>query len=226
VNGPVRVALADDQALVRAGFRLILDAQPDIEVVAEASDGEELLRAAVGSRPDVILMDVRMPILDGIEATKRLMNRPDNRARVLILTTFDVDSYVLEALRAGASGFLLKDVTREELVHAVRVIAAGEALLSPTVTRRMISRFADLPDENAEHGSGAAQLVALTGREREVLTLIASGLSNSEIAARLVVSENTVKTHVSNVLSKMHLRDRVHAVILAYEAGLVRPQRT
>jgi DNA-binding NarL/FixJ family response regulator len=216
-EGPIRVLIADDKALMRTGFRMILDAQDDIEVVGEAIDGADAIRQFERSAPDVVVMDVRMPTMDGIEATRRLaaLDRP---ARVLILTTFDLDDYVYDALRAGASGFLLKDRPQEELVAAVRVIAAGEALLAPSVTRRLIEEFA----RRAPTSSPAA-LGELTDREREVLVLIARGLSNREIAGALFVAETTVKTHVGRVLHKLGLRDRAQAVVLAYESGLVQP---
>jgi DNA-binding NarL/FixJ family response regulator len=214
----VRVLLADDQALVRSGFRLILEAREDLEVVGEAEDGAEAVELALRLDPDVILMDVRMPKVDGVEATRRL-TAAGSRARVVILTTFDLDEYVHEAIRAGASGFLLKDVQPAQLVDAVRVVAAGEALLAPTVTRRLLDRFArTLPDEKAP-----PSLESLTARELEILRLLAGGLSNAEIAEQLVVTEATVKTHVSSILRKLHLRDRVQAVVLAYDAGLVQP---
>jgi DNA-binding NarL/FixJ family response regulator len=214
----IRVLVADDQALVRSGFRLILEAREGIEVVGEAEDGAEAVELARRVDPDVILMDVRMPKLDGVEATRRL-TAAGSRARVVILTTFDLDEYVHEAIRAGASGFLLKDVQPAQLVEAVRVIAAGEALLAPTVTRRLLDRFAQaLPDEKPP-----PSLEGLTTRELEILRLVAGGLSNAEIAEQLVVTEATVKTHVSSVLRKLHLRDRVQAVVLAYDAGLVQP---
>jgi DNA-binding NarL/FixJ family response regulator len=215
---PIRVLIADDQSLVRAGFRMILEAQPDIEVVAEAGDGADAVASARRLAPDVVLMDIRMPRMDGLEATRLLAGGP---ARVLMLTTFDLDDYVYEALRAGASGFLLKDVPREELVHAVRLVAAGEALLAPSLTRRLIEEFLRLRARPA--ASRPEALGALTQRERETLELLARGLSNAEIAQALVVSEHTVKTHVGNVLLKLGLRDRVQAVILAYEVGLVQP---
>jgi DNA-binding NarL/FixJ family response regulator len=214
----IRVLLADDQALVRSGFRLILEAREDIEVVGEAENGAEAVELAGRTDPDVILMDVRMPKLDGVEATRRL-TASGSRARIVILTTFDLDEYVHEAIRAGASGFLLKDVQPAQLVDAVRVIAAGEALLAPTVTRRLLDRFArSLSAEKAP-----PSLEVLTARELEILRLLAGGLSNAEIAEQLVVSEATVKTHVSSVLRKLGLRDRVQAVVLAYDAGLVQP---
>jgi DNA-binding NarL/FixJ family response regulator len=214
----IRVLVADDQALVRSGFRLILEAREDMEVVGEAEDGAEAVELARRVDPDVILMDVRMPKLDGVEATRRL-TAAGSRARVVILTTFDLDEYVHEAIRAGASGFLLKDVQPAQLVDAVRFVAAGEALLAPTVTRRLLDRFARaFPDEKPP-----PSLSRLTARELEILRLVAGGLSNAEIAEQLVVTEATVKTHVSSVLRKLHLRDRVQAVVLAYDAGLVQP---
>ena len=218
----IRVLLVDDQQLVRTGFRMILEEEPDIEVVGEAPDGRQAIDAAQRLRPSVIVMDIRMPVLDGIEATRRLVrDRAAPDARVLVLTTFDADENVIEALRAGASGFLLKDVTPLDFVAAIRTVAAGEALLAPTVTRRLLDRFADrLPPVNEERN---AALRDLTERETEVLRLIARGLSNREIAERLVLAEPTVKTHVSHVLDKLDLRDRAQAVVLAYEAGLVRP---
>ncbi len=216
---PVRIVVADDHQVVRAGFAEMLETQPDLAVVAAVADGAEAVRVCAELSPDVVLMDIRMPGTDGIEATRQLMARP-NPPRVLILTTFDLDEYVYDALRAGASGFLLKDVTGERLIDAVRVIAAGDALLSPSVTRRLIGEFAQLrPDPNPARGS----LAALTPRETEVLRLVAEGLSNPEIAARLVIAEETVKTHVSRVLAKLQLRDRTQAVVLAYETGLVTP---
>jgi DNA-binding NarL/FixJ family response regulator len=216
----VRVLLCDDQALVRSGFRMVLEARDDMEVVGEAETGAEALELAARCRPDVILMDVRMPVMDGVEATRRLA-RTGTSARIVILTTFDSDEYVYEALRAGASGFLLKDAQPAQLVDAIRVVARGEALLAPSVTRRLLDRFAhSLPDSNR---TAPAALAELTERELEVLTLLASGLSNAELAERLFVSETTVKTHVSSILRKLGLRDRVQAVVLAYQAGLVRP---
>ncbi|MGH7721947.1 MAG: response regulator [Candidatus Dormibacteria bacterium] len=211
----IRVLIVDDQALMRAGFRMILEAQEDIEVVGEAGDGEAAIATAATSAPDVVLMDIRMPRLDGVEATRLL---PDHR--VIILTTFDHDEYVVEALRAGASGFLLKDSPPEDLVRAVRVVAAGDALLAPTVTRRLLDRVAPTLRNS---GSGMAHFDQLTARERDVLQMVARGRSNSEIAARLHIGETTVKTHVSHLLEKLDLRDRVQAVVLAYEAGLVAP---
>ena len=214
---PIRVLLADDQALMRTGFRMILDAQEDLEVVGEAIDGADAVRQFERLAPDVVVMDVRMPTMDGIEATRRL-TALDPPARVLILTTFDLDEYVYEALRAGASGFLLKDRPPEELVAAVRVIAAGEALLAPSITRRLIEEFAKRAPT-----ATARELDELTDREREVLVLMARGLTNAEIATSLYVAETTVKTHVGRVLGKLRLRDRAQAVVLAYESGLVQP---
>jgi DNA-binding NarL/FixJ family response regulator len=219
MTSPVRIIVADDHHVVRTGFATLLETQPDFTVVGTASDGAEAVRMCRDLSPDVILMDVRMPVMDGIEATRQLTGGPG--PRVLILTTFDLDQYVYDALCAGASGFLLKDVTAERLFDAVRVIAAGEALLAPAVTRRLISEFARLrprPD-----GAPAAPLGTLTPRETQVLRLVAEGLSNTEIAARLVVTEETVKTHVSRMLSKLGLRDRTQAVVTAYESGLVVP---
>ena len=217
----IRVLLADDQRLVRSGFRMILRADPGLEVVGEANDGIEAVTLARERRPDVVLMDVRMPRLDGIEATRRLLLDPEP-PRVLVLTTFDLDEYVYAALRAGASGFLLKDAPEEQLAAAIRIAADGGALFSPAVTRRLIERFAALEPDL----STPPQLDELTARELEVLRLIARGLSNAEIAAELVVSDHTVKTHVARVLSKLDLRDRTQAVIAAYESGLVRPVST
>ncbi|MFG2071320.1 response regulator [Nonomuraea maritima] len=215
----VRVVVADDQELVRAGFAMILDAQPDIEVVAEAGDGAEAVAAVREHRPDVLLLDIRMPVMDGIEAARVVC--AEGGCRVLMLTTFDLDDYVYDALRAGASGFLLKDVRRDDLVHAVRVVAAGESLLAPSVTTKLIAQFTSGAPRPA--GPPPERLAALTARERETLRLLARGLSNAEIAQELVVSEHTVKTHVSNVLTKLGLRDRVQAVIAAYETGLTVP---
>ncbi len=219
----IKVLLVDDQPLLRTGFGLILATEPDIEVVGEAADGEVALVQAQALQPDVVLMDVRMPRMDGIEATRRL-TAAGAGPRVLVLTTFDHDEYVVEALRAGASGFLLKDAPADDLVAAVHIVHRGEAIVAPTVTRRLLDRFASsLPSAAAPptaHGPAATDV--LTDREREVLLLVARGLSNAEVAAELVVSETTVKTHVSNVLGKLGLRDRVQAVVLAYETGLVR----
>jgi DNA-binding NarL/FixJ family response regulator len=215
----IRLVVVDDQAVVRAGFQTILAAQPDIEVVGEAADGLEALQIVTAERPDVVLMDIRMPRLDGLEATRRMLSRGDP-VRVLIMTTFDLDEYVYEALRAGASGFLLKDVGREELARAVRTVADGDALLAPTVTRRLIDAFV----QRAPTGRpDSAVLASLTAREREVLECVARGMSNSEIAAELFVGEATVKSHVANVLLKLDVRSRVHAVIAAYELGVVQP---
>ena len=213
----VRVLIADDQALVRAGFRKLLESAPGIEVVGEAADGAEAVEQARRWRPDVVLMDIRMPRLDGIEATRRLAG---DELRVLILTTFGLDEYVYEALRAGASGFMLKDAPPEELLAAIEVVARGDALIAPAVTRAVI---AELVRRSPPQRPPAPRLDELTAREREVLELLARGLSNAEIAARLVVSDGTVKTHVAHVLAKLRLRDRVQAVILAYEAGVVVP---
>ncbi|NES27135.1 response regulator [Micromonospora terminaliae] len=213
----VRVVLVDDQTLVRTGFRLVLEETGDIEVVGEAADGSQALDVVARTRPDVVLMDVRMPGLDGIEATRRIRFGP-HAARVIILTTFDLDEYVLAGLRAGASGFLLKDALAADLVSAVRVVAAGEAVAAPSVTRRL---FAHYLGRTPPRSGTDARLAALTEREREVLTLVARGLSNAEIAAALFVSESTVKTHLGRILAKLGLRDRVQAVILGYECGLV-----
>jgi DNA-binding NarL/FixJ family response regulator len=216
----VRVLLCDDQALVRSGFRMILEAREDIEVIGEAEDGAQALEMTWRQLPDVVLMDVRMPRIDGVEATRRLVGA-GAEARILILTTFDLDEYVFEALRAGASGFLLKDVQPAQLVDAVRVVARGDALLDPTVTRRLLDRFAHTLPGAPERPP--PEMGELSDREREVLELMASGLSNAELAERLVLSETTVKTHVSSILRKLGLRDRVQAVVLAYQAGLVKP---
>ncbi|MFE0461224.1 response regulator [Kitasatospora sp. NPDC058965] len=217
----IRVVVADDQELVRAGFGMILDAQPDIEVVAEACNGAEAIEAVAEHRPDVLLLDVRMPVMDGLEAARRVCAEHP-QTKVIMLTTFDIDDYVYDALYAGASGFLLKDVRRDDLAHGVRLVASGEALLAPSVTKRLISEFSARRPSGAPSARTPSRLLEqLTGREQETLRLLARGLSNAEIAAELVVSEHTVKTHVSNVLSKLQLRDRVHAVVFAYEAGAV-----
>lgn len=214
----IRVLICDDQALVRGGFRAILGAQSDIEVVGEAENGAEAVALAERRQPDVILMDIRMPVLDGVEATRRLAAE-GSPARILVLTTFDLDEYVHAAIRAGASGFLLKDVTPAKLLEAIRIVAGGDALLAPSVTRRLLERFAaTLPARD----QSSDVFAHLTARETEVLRLLAGGLSNAEIASELVVSEATVKTHVSSLLRKLGLRDRVQAVILAYETGLVK----
>jgi DNA-binding NarL/FixJ family response regulator len=215
----IRVVVVDDQAVVRAGFQTILSTHGDIEVVGEAADGIEALHVVSAEQPDVVLMDVRMPRLDGLEATRRMLGRGDD-VRVLIMTTFDLDEYVYEALRAGASGFLLKDIGRDELARAVRTVAAGDALLAPAVTRRLIDAFVQ---RGPARPTQAAVLDTLTAREREVLELMARGMSNAEIAAELFVGEATVKSHVANVLLKLDVRTRVHAVIAAYELGVVQP---
>jgi DNA-binding NarL/FixJ family response regulator len=216
----IRVVLADDQALVRAGFGAILNAEPDIEVVGEAGEGAEAVRLAQRLRPDVILMDIRMPGLDGLEATRVITSNEGQAAvRIIMLTTFDLDEYVFEAIRSGASGFLVKDAEPVELIHAVRVIAAGEALLSPSVTRRLIAEFAT----RARRPPSGPGLDRLTDREREVMALVAAGLSNDQIAERLFVSPLTAKTHVSRAMIKLGVRDRAQLVVLAYESGLVRP---
>ena len=213
----IRVLICDDQALVRAGFRAILGSRPEIEVVGEAENGAEAVALAERRRPDVILMDIRMPVLDGVEATRQLVAE-GSPARILVLTTFDLDEYVHAAIRAGASGFLLKDVTPAKLVEAIRIVAGGDALLAPSVTRRLLERFAATLPAGDQSSKVLGQL---TPRETEVLRLLAAGLSNAEIASELVVSEATVKTHISSLLRKLGLRDRVQAVILAYETGLV-----
>jgi len=215
-----RVLIADDQALVRAGFRVLIDSAPDLEVVGEAGDGLEAIELARSQRPDVVLMDIRMPVLDGLAATRELAGDPEG-PRIIILTTFDIDEYVFEALRAGASGFLLKDTEPDELLQAVRVVAAGEALLAPSVTRRLIEEFATRPDP---HRTPPAALATLTEREREVMALVARGLSNGEIATELYISPATAKTHVSRVMMKLGARDRAQLVVTAYETGLVTPR--
>jgi DNA-binding NarL/FixJ family response regulator len=211
-----KILIADDQSLVRAGFRMILEAEPDFEIVGEAADGLTAVLAARETRPDVILMDVRMPNVDGLEATRRLLDGKDEGPRILILTTFDLDEYVYEALRAGASGFLLKDAPQDQLVAAIRVAADGGSIFAPSVTRRLIEEFTQRVRREAP-----PELEELTPRELEVLRLITGGLSNQEIAAKLVVSEHTAKTHVAHILQKLNLRDRVQAVVLAYETELV-----
>jgi DNA-binding NarL/FixJ family response regulator len=219
----IRVLVVDDQALVRAGFRMILENTDDMEVVGEAGDGAAAATAAADLQPDVVLMDVRMPDVDGVEATRRICARTD-RIRILILTTFDLDEYVYAALHAGASGFLLKDTLAPDLLSAIRVVARGDAVVAPTVTRRLVDRYIGTAPSGPATPS-AASLDAVTDREREVLTLIAHGLTNAEIAGRLYLSEGTVKTHVHRILSKLSLRDRVQAVIYAYESGLIRTGR-
>ncbi|AKG42680.1 response regulator [Streptomyces xiamenensis] len=224
-GGPITVAIVDDQAMVRAGFAALLAAQSDIDVVGEAVNGAEGVELSRRQHPDVVLMDVRMPVMDGLEAARRLLDPPPgvvHRPRVLMLTTFDVDDYVYEALRAGASGFLLKDAPPADLIAAVRVVAAGDALLAPSVTRRLIADFAARPAAGRRKDP-ALRLKGLTARETEVLELVARGQSNQEIASSLFVAEQTVKTHVSRVLGKLGLRDRAQAVIFAYESGLVSP---
>jgi len=216
----IRVLLADDQPMIRAGFAMILDAQPGIDVIGEASDGDEAVAAARATQPDVVVMDVQMPSRDGLSATHEICAALPS-VKVLIVTTFDIDDYVYQALQAGASGFLLKNAAPEDLVHAVRVVASGDALLAPSVTRRLIQRFTRIPMAQ----SNAAALGELTSREMEVLQLVAKGYSNSDIAAELVLGIGTVKTHVAHILTKLNLRDRVQAVVLAYEAGLVTPAR-
>ena len=214
----IRVVVADDQGMVRSGFTVLLNAQPDIEVIGEAVNGREAIARAADLQPDVILMDVRMPVLDGLQATREITALPDP-PKILVLTTFDLDDYVYEALRSGASGFLLKDASANELADAVRLVAAGDAMLAPGVTRRLIAEFARM---GAPRGPNR-KLEGLTERESEVLALVARGLSNAEIAERLFVAEQTVKTHVSRILMKLGLRDRTQAVVIAYETGLVHP---
>jgi DNA-binding NarL/FixJ family response regulator len=217
----IRVMLVDDQALLRTGFRMVLQAQPDMEVVAEAGDGAEALEVLRATDVDVVLMDVRMPRMDGVEATRRICEA-EGAPRVLILTTFDLDEYAFSALKAGASGFMLKDVPPGELLAAIRAVHSGDAVVAPTTTRRLLDRFAPLLPSTAAAEPARRALKQLTGREREVLLLVAQGLSNGEIAERLVLSEATVKTHVGRILTKLGLRDRVQVVVLAYETGLVR----
>ena len=221
----IRILIADDQALVRAGFKMILDAEDDLEVVGEAIDGLQAVEMCRRLKPDVVLMDIRMPELDGIQATRRVVEAgdPEQPVRVLMLTTFDLNEYVYEALRAGASGFLLKDVPPEQLAAGIRVVADGEALLAPSITKRLIQEFAEVAPAMPEPPTGIDEL---TARELEVFKLLARGLSNAEIAEELVVSETTVKTHVARVLMKLGLRDRVQAVVLAYEAGIAVPGRS
>ncbi|MFJ3173081.1 response regulator [Streptomyces sp. SID7760] len=217
---PIKVMIADDQMMVRQGFTVLLDAQPDIEVVGQAVDGADAVAKVAAYGPDVVLMDIRMPGMGGIEATSVITAAPGSTVKVLVLTTFDLDEYVYEALRAGASGFLLKDASADQLAEAVRVVAAGEALLSPNITKRLITEFSRL---GAPRAPSKARIDELTERETEVLSLIAQGLSNAEIAAHLVVAEQTVKTHVGRILVKLGLRDRTQAAVFAYETGLVRP---
>ncbi|MGN9910631.1 response regulator [Phytohabitans sp. LJ34] len=219
----VRILLADDQALLRLGFRMVLETQPDLEVVGEAGDGAQAATMTRALEPDVVLMDVRMPVTDGIEATRRIVES-GSAARVLVLTTFNLDEYVYAALRAGASGFLLKDVPPADLISGIRAVAAGDAVVAPSVTRRLIDAFAGyLPDPATGRSPTDERLDQLTDREREVLVEVARGLSNAEIAESLVVSEATVKTHVGRILAKLALRDRVQVVVFAYESGIVRP---
>jgi DNA-binding NarL/FixJ family response regulator len=221
----IRVLLVDDQALVRTGFRMIINTEPDLQVVGEAGDGRQAITQTHHLHPDVVLMDIRMPELDGVEATRQLAGPGvPHPTKVIILTTFDLDEYVVEALRAGASGFLLKDASATTLVEAIRVVARGEALLAPTVTRRLLDRFA--PRLPAVDPLVTHNLATLTERELEILKLIARGLSNQEIATRLFLAETTVKTHVSNLLAKLQLRDRIQAVVLAYDTGIMRPGGT
>ena len=217
----IRVVLADDQQLIRAGFARLLDPEPDIEVVGHAGDGRAAVELCRAHRPDVVLMDIRMPVLDGVAATREVAAATGTR--VLVLTTYDLDEYVFAALDAGASGFMLKDAPPEDLIRAIHVVAAGDSLLAPTVTSRLVDEFVAL---RSRHRDAAAELARLTGREREILPLIARGLSNAEIAARLHLGETTVKTHVAGVLDKLGLRDRVQAVVFAYEAGVVTPGRS
>lgn len=220
----IRVAIADDQELVRAGFRVLIDSAGDMDVVGEAANGEEAVTVVERERPDVVLMDIRMPVMDGLQATKRITTEPElSDVRILILTTFDLDEYVHEALRVGASGFLLKDTSPRELLDGIRVVAGGDALLAPSVTKRLIEEF--VTHRGPERGQGAA-LDLLTQREREVLALVGRGLSNAEIAEQLFVSLTTSKTHVSRIMTKLNARDRAQLVVIAYESGLVRPGTT
>ncbi|MCX4800157.1 MULTISPECIES: response regulator transcription factor [unclassified Streptomyces] len=220
MSTPIKVMIADDQMMVRQGFTVLLNAQPDIEVVGQAVDGADAVAKVAELAPDVVLMDIRMPGMGGIEATSVITSVPDAAVKVLVLTTFDLDEYVYEALRAGASGFLLKDASADQLAEAVRVVAAGEALLSPNITKRLITEFSRL---GAPRAPSRARIEALTERETEVLSLIAQGLSNAEISEHLVLAEQTVKTHVSRILVKLGLRDRTQAAVFAYETGLIRP---
>jgi DNA-binding NarL/FixJ family response regulator len=220
---PIKVLVADDQAMVRGGFLMILGVEQDIEVVGEAADGEQAVAEAARLEPDVVIMDIQMPNLDGVAATRRILEQPEPRPRVLVVTTFDIDEYVYEALRAGASGFLLKNAPPEDLVRAIRVVAAGDALLSPSITRRVVEQFGRRAPRPTSQPPGMDEL---TDREREVLLLVARGLSNGEIAEQLFVSAGTVKTHVARIFMKLGLRDRVQAVVLAYESGLVEPGHT
>ena len=221
MSAPIRVLIADDQPMVRAGLRMILELEPDLDIVGEAADGNEAVAVAAATEPDVILMDVRMPNLDGLEATRRIVGSREDGPRVLILTTFDLDVYVYEALASGASGFVLKDIEPEKLVDAIRVIANGEALLSPRVTKKLIEEFVRRPPDVVR--PSPRELEQLTAREAEIMALVARGLSNAEIAAQAFVSEPTVKTHVARILMKLGLRDRVQVVVYAYEHGLAKP---
>jgi DNA-binding NarL/FixJ family response regulator len=221
VTTRIAVLIVDDQALARTGLRMVLELEPDIDIVGEASDGEEAVAMAATSNPDVILMDVRMPNMNGLEATRRIIRSRDQAPRVLILTTFDLDEYVYEALLAGASGFVLKDIPPEQLVEAIHVVAQGDALLSPTITRRLIEEFVRRPPSVAQ--ALPPELAQLTAREAEILRFVARGLSNAEIAAQAFVSEPTVKTHIARILMKLGLRDRVQVVVYAYEHGLAKP---
>jgi DNA-binding NarL/FixJ family response regulator len=217
----IRVLIADDQALVRGGFRVLVDSAPDLEVVGEAADGAQAVDLALRTRPDVVLMDIRMPVMDGLEATRQILSEGMSDVRVLVLTTFDLDEYVFTALRLGASGFLLKDTPPNELLQGIRTVAAGEALLSPQVMRRLIEQFVSGPSPDAP---APAQLSGLTEREQEVLKLVARGWSNTEIAGQLYVTHATVKTHVSRLLMKLQARDRAQLIVLSYETGLVKPR--